>query len=105
MGRERPTDPSVWCSGRGVLRGLDSQAMDDTDSWGRLWKMTASLPKRPEFVGIPQDEAENIARTQHLRPRAFGPPIDPPVAFTTERDPNRLNLLIRDGVVADAAIG
>jgi hypothetical protein len=67
--------------------------------------MTSPGDNRPDFVGLSLGDAEAAARTEHLKTRVFGPTSPLGVVFTAEYAPNRLNLLVRDGIVVDPAIG
>ena len=79
--------------------------MDEDEVWSQLWRMTRSGEKRPRFIGLALTDAEEVARAEHLRVRVFGPPTQRGGVMTAEFAPDRLNLLVRDGIVVDAAIG
>jgi hypothetical protein len=78
--------------------------MDDYELWSQLWRMTRSGEKRSHFIGLSLADAQEAARTEHLKVRVFGPPTQIGVVMTAEYAPNRLNLLVRDEMVMDAAV-
>jgi hypothetical protein len=61
--------------------------------------------KRPEFVGLTLHVAMDTASGQGMGVHIFGPPTDLRVAFKADFSPLRLNLLVQDGLVVDAAVG
>jgi hypothetical protein len=78
--------------------------------WAKRWEMARPRPgrlaeRRTEFVGLTLGAAEEAASQTGLRVRIFGPPTDTQVAFKADFNPNRLNLLVRNGMVVDAATG
>lgn len=79
--------------------------MNNDEAWVKMWQMTRTAQKRPEFVGLTLQVASETAKGKGMRLRVFGPPTDVRVAFTADFNPRRLNLLVRDGIVIDAAIG
>jgi hypothetical protein len=78
--------------------------MDEYEVWSQLWRMTRLGEKRPHFIGLPLADAEETARTEHLKVRVFGPPTQVGLSMTAEYAPNRRSLLVRDGIVIDAAV-
>ncbi len=79
--------------------------MDDYEAWAKRWQMTSSGRRRPEFVGLTLRAAEETAADKAFKVRVFGPPTDIRAVFRANLDSNRLNLLVRDGMVMDTALG
>jgi hypothetical protein len=77
--------------------------VDDFENWSKLWRMTSSGVKRPEFIGLSLADAEEATLTGHLKVRIVGPPTPLGGVFSAEYAPSRLNLLVRDGIVIDTA--
>lgn len=62
-------------------------------------------PTLESFVGLTVAEAEaRCAERGFDGPRLFPEPPEPGDAYELDRRSNRLNLLVRDGVVVDAAL-